>query len=278
MKRWVIILGLCMTATWASGQELKAMVDSTDIQIKEEQIDSIRIDTPMLELPHYVTPVPTLPHNFMDVPNSNNLLQVNPNFYDKSKVMAQPDLGGFWVSGSRSQMPGLMGVEEGKVGYLLQTGRFSFAPFASAAKYGYFGGLTTSYGYGGTLNFIINEHFTITAFGQYDTYNFGYGGRPINPAVLNGVGSTRYGGFVTWEISDKVGIDAGLQRVYDPMTGRWQNVPIVSPYLKVGGQKMGFDVGGLLYQIFHNASASFNGSSGGPTGPMIGAPRAVPRR
>lgn len=265
-----------MTALWASSQELSVDIDSAMVKINENEFDSLRIDIPALELPHYATPVPTLPHNFMDVPNANNSLQVNPNFYDKSKVMAKPELGGFWVSGGRSQMPGLMATEAGKVGYSLQAGRLTFAPYASAAKYGYFGGLTTSYGYGGTLNFIINEHFSITAFGEYDTYHIGYGGRPINPAVFNGMGSSRFGGFVTWEISDKVGVDAGMQRVYDPATGRWQNVPIVSPYLKLGGQKMGFDVGGLLYQIFHNASSSFNGGSA--PGPMRGAPRAVPRR
>lgn len=276
MKR---ILGILLMALGLGASAQEAQMQA--------EVDTLGLERPVapgasqesLDLPQFATPVLMLPEHFLDVPNPEMPLRVNPKFYEADKVSAAPYLYGFWAAGSRSQMPGLMGIESGQIGYMLQAGRFTFMPYASAAKYGYYGGLTSAFGYGGTLSFMINEHLSLTAFGEHYSTRYGYGWGPMNPAVMNAIGSNRFGGFVTWEISEKLGVNAGAQRVYDPARAVWRTVPIVEPYIKINKQKLGVDVGGLLYELFRGASNSFNGGGGMPGGggaPMM--PRANPRR
>ena len=49
--------------------------------------------------------------------------------------------------------------------------------------------------------------------------------------------------------SEHFGADVGVKRYLNPITGRWNTDPIVSPFLKVGKQKWDFDIGGLLRDL-----------------------------
>lgn len=77
-----------------------------------------------------------------------------------------------------------------------------------------------------------------------------------------------YGGYITL-ITDngKFGIDIGMRRYYDPFSRQWVNVPIAAPFVTVWGQRMSFDMGGLLLQSIRgldewlNPKRNFSGGS-----------------
>ena len=63
-----------------------------------------------------------------------------------------------------------------------------------------------------------------------------------------------YGGYMTLNTNNgKWAVDVGMRQVYNSTTGRWDTVPIVMPYYNLGGAKLGFDFGGLLYGAFNKA-------------------------
>ena len=87
--------------------------------------------------------------------------------YDRTaptRVFTAPGFVGFtpWqnavlhVSGASESLPGLMGIEQGTIGFSQTFGRLSLDAFASATHYGYFRGMQTSYGFGGRL--VISAH------------------------------------------------------------------------------------------------------------------------
>lgn len=116
-----------------------------------------------------------------------------------------------------------------------------------------------SFGASGMLSYQATDRLAFHVFGGY---NSGY---------VPGMQSYRYGGSMAMDITERFGMEMGVQRYYNPMQGRWETVPIATPYYRFNnGAKVGFDVGGLLYQIFHSASFKKNPQRVNPT---IGPPR-----
>ena len=71
-------------------------------------------------------------------------------------------------------------------------------------------------------------------------------------------------------MTEHFGMEMGVQRYYNPLRGGWETVPIAIPYYKFNnGAKMGLDVGGLIYQIFRNASFKGSVKSGARPNPTI---------
>ncbi|MCC8038158.1 MAG: hypothetical protein LIP02_08525 [Bacteroidales bacterium] len=162
---------------------------------------------------------------------------------------------------TRQSMPGLMGVEAGAIQYNLNLGRSHFIPEGFVNRYGWFRGVTTQYGIGATMSFDISRAFSVTIFGSYASNAW-----TDNPAVLSNMATSRYGGFLTWNIDDHWGIDVGAQRVRNGMYGgNWETVPIFMPYYKLGKAKLGIDAGGILHQLFRD-------SRGYRPNPTIGPP------
>lgn len=116
-----------------------------------------------------------------------------------------------------------------------------------------------SFGASGMLSYQATDRLAFHVFGGY---NSGY---------VPGMQSYRYGGSMAMDITERFGMEMGVQRYYNPMRGGWETVPIATPYYRFNnGAKVGFDVGGLLYQIFHSASFNKNPQRVNPT---IGPPR-----
>ena len=74
----------------------------------------------------------------------------------------------YGMTDSRS-MPGLMGIEEVRIGVGHSVGRFSFTAYGEALKYAGFRSLTTSVGFGGSVSYTVNERVSLTLFGSYYT-------------------------------------------------------------------------------------------------------------
>ena len=151
------------------------------------------------------------------------------------------------VTGGADSMPGLLDRESGALTLYQNLGRWEFSASALADKYRFvgMGFLQTRYGVGGTASYRLNDAITLHAFGYYYPNS-----SMISPAVNPYLATSNYGGYADFRISKNFGVDAGVRRYLNPMTGKWVTDPIVSPYVKFNnGQKFGFDFGHILKGI-----------------------------
>ena len=148
------------------------------------------------------------------------------------------------VSGGADSMPGLLDRESGALTLYQNVGRWSFSASALADKYRFvgMGFLQTRYGVGGTVGYKVSDALSLHAFGYY------YGNSSmISPAVNPYLATTNFGGYADIKFHKNFGVDTGVRRYLNPMTGQWVTEPIVSPYVRFNnGQKFGFDFGHLL--------------------------------
>lgn len=185
--------------------------------------------------------------------------------------------GGVFATGSREALHGLMGIESASVGISQRIGGFSVAVYASAAKYGYFRGLSASYGFGGAMSYDFNEQLSMTLFGSYASTPAGMG----QAAMLGYVSLPVFGGYINWKASEHWGVKVGAQSYRTSPNGRWEAQPIVMPYYRTsGGAELGIDVGGILYQVVRQTTGGSWGNQGNPTigRPDFGPPPVAPRR
>ena len=148
------------------------------------------------------------------------------------------------VSGGADSMPGLLDRESGALTLYQNVGRWNFSASALADKYRYvgMGFLETRYGVGGTVGYMVNDVLSLHAFGYY------YGNSSmISPAVNPYLATTTFGGYADLRLHKNFGVDAGVRRYLNPMTGQWVTDPVVRPYVKFNnGQKFSFDFGHIL--------------------------------
>ncbi|MGN0213359.1 MAG: hypothetical protein ACI4AH_00945 [Muribaculaceae bacterium] len=110
-----------------------------------------------------------------------------------------------------------------------------------------------TFSFNGSLMYTLNRNISVSAFGLYESSPF-FSRNSTNRASL------LYGGYMTLKTdNDKWGVDVGAQTYRDPATGQSATLPIFRPFYNLNGQKLGFDLGGLLYQLFHSLSVNVNG-------------------
>lgn len=211
-------------------------------------------------------------------------------FYDQSRFPAitsvdigNPGFVGFslWdgaqlgVSGSSTSLPGMMGIESGSLSFTQQLGNLTVTAYGTASKFGYFRGLQTVYGFGGSVSYRINPRWSITAFGSYST--------PLHPLTMGMAGymsAPNFGGYVSYEFNDHWGVNVGAQATRSLVTNRWEAQPIVEPYYKINGKAaIGIDVGGIIYNAIRSYNENRQGYRANPTiGPPVGGPPPVAPR
>lgn len=143
-------------------------------------------------------------------------------------------------------------------------------------KYGYFNGLTTSYGIGGSLSYRINDRLSVTMFGNYYTPTGN-----VNPAMAGYISLPSFGGYVDYRFSERWGVKVGAQSYRTSDTGRWHTQPMVIPYYRLSEKaEIGVDVGGILYNIIRSSRGKSFQNMGNPTipPPVGGPPPVAPRR
>lgn len=148
------------------------------------------------------------------------------------------------ASGGVNVMPGLLDRESGALTLQQNLGRWTFTASAFADKYRFtsMGFLETRYGVGGTVGYQVSDRLSLHAFGYYYPNS-----SKVSPMVNPYLSTTTYGGYADIQVSKNFGVDAGVKRYMNPMTGKWVTDPIVSPYIKLNNkQKIGFDFGNLL--------------------------------
>ncbi|MCM1505102.1 MAG: hypothetical protein NC127_07890 [Muribaculum sp.] len=191
---------------------------------------------------------------------------------DGSAMLFGWNNGGVLAFGSMRNLPGLMGIEEGRLQIVQGIGNLTVGLGASMTKYGYFNGLRRSVGVHGSVQWQFNDVLSLRVFGSY------YNNTSFTSAAMSGyMGANSYGAALRVDASEKWGFDIGAQRVYNVMSGRWETIPIARPYFKINGKEaIGVDVGGILHEILRSKV----GSRGNPTmGPPIptGYPPVRPR-
>ncbi|MDE5882995.1 MAG: hypothetical protein K2H60_14845 [Muribaculaceae bacterium] len=157
------------------------------------------------------------------------------------------------ATGGTVEYPGLMKIDTGSIGVYQRLGNLSLYAGAMANKYGFFRGVHTQYGLNGSLSYSFSPRLSLTAFG---TYYFGMpptlgNGLPMPPAMFGYYGVSRFGGYVSYDVSEHFGVDVGAQTVQQVGTQKYKPEPIVTPYVKVGNGKTKVKIGLPVGQIVH---------------------------
>ena len=151
------------------------------------------------------------------------------------------------VYGSMDHMPGLMDIHSGSLALHQDFGRLHITLSADANKYWMpmQSTLRTQYGFGGHLSYDVSDALTLHAFGNYYT-----GQQMYAPAYSPYVNTMSYGGYADIRFTDHWGANVGARRYINPMTGRWETVPIMNPYFKFNnGVKIELPLGELLREM-----------------------------
>ncbi len=127
-------------------------------------------------------------------------------------------------------------------------------------------------GFNGSVTWHPSRYFALTAFGYYSPGTF------LSPIDF---GQTFYwGGFATLQSDTNVpfGVDIGARQTYDSFTGH-EVIPIVQPFIKVGGAKLGIDFGPMIQDALWKSK----GGKGHPDfnpfpKPIKAIPTVAPRR
>ena len=149
-------------------------------------------------------------------------------------------------SGMTDQKVGLMTTEMGSVSLYQRLGRWQFTTSAMANKYymPWQRTLSTQYGVGGTVAYMLSETVTLHAFGYYYANQL-----QVGPAMTPYMNSSTYGGYADIRMSRLFGANLGVRRYVDPMTGQWTTSPIINPYINIGGGKLELPIGDLLKNL-----------------------------
>ena len=246
-------MGILALNGWAQEDTLRIIRDSLQMRLQGEAL---------------VSPIESSVHERVDVPFSSSLpsdsssLRLNltrpsliipyttnpsPLFkgdYSTSGILLPHRNGALVGTGSQTSIPGIGRSNDASLMYIHSLGSqwsFSVGLDANKMHMNHFTG--QAFGASGTLTYQATNRLAFNVFGGY---NSGY---------VSGRQSYRYGGTVAWDITDRFGMEVGVQRYYNPLRGGWETVPIAVPTFKFNnGAKVGFDLGGALYQILHSIS------------------------
>ena len=146
-------------------------------------------------------------------------------------------------AGMTDQKPGLMTTEMGNISLYQNLGRWQFTASGLANKYWmpWQRTLSTQYGVGGTVAYMLSDAVSLHAFGYYYANQM-----QVGPAMSPYMNTTGFGGYADIRFSRLFGANLGAQRYVDPMTGQWTTVPIINPYINIGGGRLELPIGDLL--------------------------------
>lgn len=195
-----------------------------------------------------------------------NLPKFTSDMYLSRATVSSWDGGKIYLTGGVQTMPGLMAIESGSINFEQTFGKFSFNLNGSAAKYGYFNGLKTSYGFGAEATYRFSDRVSATVFASYFS--------PVmimNPAIAGYVSVPNFGGYLDFSISSRFGVQVGAQSYRSLMSNRWEAQPIVKPYFKLSEKaSIGVDVGGILYNVLKSNAGNRSWGNHNPTmGPPV---------
>lgn len=190
-----------------------------------------------------------------------------------NSIMVEPLTPGViasWGSGAivgntaMESMPGLMGRESGQIALVQNFGRFNIRAYGAAEKYGYYGSLSRTVGFGGSVSYQASDKVSITLFGSYYSPL-----RAPQGAIAGYVSVPRFGGFIDYSFNEHWGMEVGAQSYRSSLNGHWHTQPIVTPYYRINKHtKIGMDVGGILYNLLYHSTDKHSRRHSNPTIPI----------
>jgi len=284
MKKQILAIMIISSASWASAQEVG---DSVYVQgLSEEEI--LEITTPRrTESWDLTTPretalfsdplagVQTMDHSQGSVPlppptERRYVISPHLNIYGVPKGSTLPTWGTGYVYGSNSHQASLLyGYRaSASMGVYQQLGeRLSVNGGVTLSKYSVY--YNTAHFYG-SATWRMNRYMDVTAFGGYMPGTF------FSPIQIGP--SFNWGGYLDLHTDTDVpfGVDLGANTTYDPFFGH-ETTPIVRPYVKVGGSKIGFDFGPMIRNAYEKSIHDNGGFQAVPK-PVKIMPQVGPRR
>ncbi len=86
----------------------------------------------------------------------------------------------------------------------------------------------------GSLSYRINDWLRVRTYGQYSIN----GQQNSTQGYLTPIApQSRYGMVMEFKITERVSVEAGMERIYNPMKMKWENVPVFSPIINLGKKK-----------------------------------------
>lgn len=136
-----------------------------------------------------------------------------------------------------------------------QWGNLTLNATLSMSKSHYAGlGASNGMGINANIAYHLDDNARIVAFGGMNTYGM---------FSANALRSYNYGGYFSLNTENKkVGMNLGMRRYFDPLSGRWMTVPIVAPYVNLWGQDVGIDLGYLLMRAIPSIDKALNPNRG----------------
>lgn len=179
--------------------------------------------------------------------------------YRTNGILHQFDHGVVFGSGGQTSLPGIGRFNDATLSYRhLFNDKLSFQLDANAMKINMSHITGAAFSTSGTLLYRTSDRVAFKLFGSYDIGN------------SYGMSTNRYGATMSVDMSDRFGLEMGVQRYYDAMSGRWETVPVMIPYYRFEKFTLGLDVGGIIYEILRDAVFDKNRGMSSPT---IGPPR-----
>lgn len=123
----------------------------------------------------------------------------------------------------------------------------------------------------GQLNWHPSPYFEATVFGAYSPGSF--------MSTMDMGQSFEWGGYLTFQTDTNVkfGVDVGARQTYDYLFGH-ELVPIVQPFVKVGGAKIGIDLGPMIKEAQRKNKGGYGGGANPIPQPIKAIPPVSPRR
>ena len=192
--------------------------------------------------------------NLLVLPFSlNSTLLYKGDFHTSGSLLSYRT-GQIWLEGEQRSLPGIGRINEVSDLWSQQlTDRFSLQASVVATQ------LNMAFFHRHVLqlqaqtSYRLNDQLTLRLFGSYDT------GNPYNPY------GRQWGASLDWRISPRFGLEGGVSRSYDAVTGRWETLPVVAPYYNFGSKfRLQIDTGPLIQQLLRGAIYGHEGH-GNPT-------------
>lgn len=185
--------------------------------------------------------------------------QTNPSLlfrgdYSTSGVLRQFPHGMLFGSGGQTSVPGIGRFNNASLGYQHAFNqRLTLQLGVDAMKINMIHSTGQAFSTSGALRYQASDRVAFKVFGSYAIGN------------TYGMDTHRYGATMSLDMSERFGMEVGVQRYYDAYRGRWETVPVVIPYYNFDKFKLSLDVGGILYEILRNTVFDNRGGSGGAT-------------